>query len=231
MKTAIMQPYFFPYIGYFQLINAADKFIVYDNIQYTKKGWINRNRYLQNGKDEIFSISLKKETGYKNVIDRMISPLFNKKKLIAKFQNAYSKAPYKKEVLPFLEDIIYFEDINLFNYIYNSILKTCDYLDIKTEIIISSSINIDHSLKSKSKVTALIKALKADIYINPIGGIKLYDKEEFKNNNIELYFLKTNETPYNQNMESFVPLLSIIDVLMYNSKHEVKKMLDNYTLI
>lgn len=231
MKTAIMQPYFFPYIGYWQLINAVDKFVIYDNIQYTKKGWINRNRFLLNGKDEIFSIPLKKDSDYKNVAERFISPVFDKKNLISKFQNAYSKAPHKKEILPLLEDIVYYENSNLFEYIYNSVLKVCNYLDINTQIIISSTIDINHSLKSKDKVIALVKALNGSEYINPIGGVELYDKQEFENNGIKLNFLKANEIKYNQNAETFVPWLSIIDVLMFNSKEEIKNMLEEYMLI
>lgn len=231
MKIAIMQPYFFPYIGYWQLINAVDKFVIYDNIQYTKKGWINRNRFLLNGKDEIFSIPLKKDSDYKNVVERIISPTFDKRSLISKFQNAYHKAPFKKEVLPLLEKIIYYENNNLFEYIYNSVLEICDYLEIKTEIIISSKINIDHSAKSKDKVIAIVKALNGSEYINPIGGVELYDKEEFESNGIKLNFLKANEIKYNQNMETFIPWLSILDVLMFNSKEEIKRMLEDYTLI
>ncbi len=226
-----MQPYFFPYIGYWQLINAVDKFVIYDNIQYTKKGWINRNRFLLNNKDEIFSIPLKKDSDYKNVAERAISPTFDKRNLVSKFQNAYSKAPFKRGIMPLLEKIIYYENNNLFEYVYNSVLEICNYLEITTEIIVSSEINIEHSLKSKDKVIAIVKALNGSEYINPIGGIELYDKKEFENNNIKLNFLKANEIIYNQNAETFIPRLSIVDTMMFNSKDEVKLMLEDYTLV
>ncbi len=231
LKIAIMQPYFFPYIGYWQLINAVDEFVIYDNIQYTKKGWINRNRFLLNGKDEIFSIPLKKDSDYKNVIERNISPTFDKKGLISKFQNAYFKAPFKKEITPLLEKIIYYENDNLFEYVYNSVLEICNYLEIKTNIIVSSKINIDHSLKSKDKVIAIVKALNGSKYINPIGGVELYDKKEFENNNISLEFLRANEIKYNQNTSNFIPNLSIVDLLMYNDLKKVQDYLKDYTLI
>src|SRR5690349_10134683 len=115
MKLAIMQPYFFPYIGYFQLINASDLFIVYDNIQYTKKGWINRNRFLQNGKDVLFSIPLKKDSDYLDVRDRDLALDFNKTKLLNQIKAAYQRAPYMNETYPIIEEIIQFDDINLFS--------------------------------------------------------------------------------------------------------------------
>lgn len=231
MKVAIMQPYFFPYLGYWQLINAVDSFIVYDNIQYTKKGWFNRNRYLRNGKDEIFSIALKKDSDYLDVNKRFISVEYNRKKMIAQFQNAYAKAPYKKEILPFLENIINYDNDNLFEYIYNSIIKMTEFLDIETNIIISSTVDIDHNLKSKDKVIALCKATKANTYINAIGGQELYDKKEFKHEGLELKFLKMKDIRYQQFKNEFVPNLSIIDVLMFNSKDVIKNMLGEYEIL
>ena len=78
MKLAIMQPYFFPYIGYFQLIKSVDEFVIYDNIQYTKKGWINRNRILVNGTDYLISLPLKKDSDYLNVVDRQLAESWEK---------------------------------------------------------------------------------------------------------------------------------------------------------
>lgn len=230
MKIAIMQPYFFPYIGYWQLINAADCFVVYDNIQYTKKGWFNRNRFLQNGKDEIFSIPLKKDSDYLNVDQRIIAENFDRRNLISRFQNAYAKAPYKKEIMPVIEHIINYEETNLFLYIYNSIKTICNLLEIKTPIIISSSVDIDHTLRSSNKVQAICKALNANCYINPEGGTALYDKEIFERDGIKLQFLKSNNIIYKQFNNDFVERLSIIDVLMFNSPEKVKEMLNEYEL-
>ena len=120
MKLAIMQPYIFPYIGYFQLINAVDKFVVYDNIQFTKKGWINRNRVLMNGKDEYFTISLKKDSDFLNVDQRMVSDIFktDRIKLLRRISEAYRKAPEYNKVYPLVESIINEEEENLFAFIY-----------------------------------------------------------------------------------------------------------------
>ena len=230
-KIAIMQPYFFPYIGYWQLINSVDEFVVYDNIKYTKKGWINRNRFLQNGKDELFSIQIKSDSDYLDVVNRKISENFDRDKLVNQLSSAYSKAPFFKDNFPIIKEIILFDEQNLFKYIHNSIEKICKFLGIETKIIISSTINIDHkNLKSQDKVIAICKALDAKIYINPIGGTELYEKDIFKQNGVKLSFLKANELVYKQLGNEFVPWLSIVDVLMFNPKEKILEMLGNYEL-
>jgi len=231
LKLGIMQPYFLPYIGYWQLIKAVDVFVIYDNIQYTKKGWINRNRFLQNGHDELFSISLKKDSDFLNVDERFLSSDYKRNKLIAMFQSAYFKAPKKNEILPLISEIINCQEENLFKYIYNSIIKICEYLGINTKIVISSSIDIDHPLKAEKKVLAICKALCAKIYINPIGGIELYSKEIFKEHDMELQFIKSKPVEYKQFNNDFVPWLSILDVLMFNDKENVKHFLNEYELL
>lgn len=226
-----MQPYFFPYLGYWQLLNAVDKYVLYDNIQYTKKGWFNRNRFLQNGKDVLFTIPLKKDSDYLNVINREISENFDKKKLLSQFQNAYSKAPYLKDTMQIIESIINYNEDNLFYYLYNSILIVKNYLNISTPIIISSSIDCNHQLKGQNKVLEICKSMKTNIYINAIGGQDLYEKDVFKQEGIELKFLKMNEIKYKQFSNEFIPNLSIIDVMMFNSPEKIKEMLDDYELL
>jgi hypothetical protein len=234
MKLAIMQPYIFPYIGYFQLINAADKFVLYDNIQFTKKGWINRNRILFNGKDEYITLPLKKDSDFLNVGERKLAETFktDRVKLLRRIKEAYRKAPELNTVYPLLEVVINNEQENLFSFIFNSIQQVCNYLDIKTEFIISSAIPIDHQLKSQEKVIAICQTLNAGTYINPIGGLELYSKDAFQQNNIELGFIKSNPVEYRQFENEFVPWLSIIDVLMFNTKQQVQQYLQSfYTII
>lgn len=231
MKVGIMQPYFLPYIGYFQLLNAVDKYVIYDNIQYTKKGWINRNRILQNGKDLLVSIPLEKDSDYLDVKDRFVSKGFDRRKLLNQIRESYRKAPYFEIVMPMVESIINSESDNLFQYIYNSVQNICQYLNIDTEIVISSSLAIDHSLKGQDKVIAICKELQATDYINAIGGQELYDKDDFKKENIGLHFLSTNPIEYRQFKNEFVPWLSILDVMMFNSVDEIGEMLVNYKLV
>jgi len=230
MKLAIMQPYFMPYLGYWQLMNAVDTYVVYDNIQYTKKGWFNRNRILLNGKDYLFTIPLKKDSDYLDVRERAVAEDFNKNKLLNLYKEAYRKAPNFGSFFPILEKIVQCEGSNLFKYLYNSITTIKNLLDIKTDIIISSNIDIDHSLKGKDKVIAICKQLGATEYFNAIGGQALYSKEEFRRNGIDLRFLKSCLPPYPKFKNAFVEGLSIIDVLMFNPREEIAKMLTEYTL-
>ena len=233
MKIGIMQPYIFPYIGYFQLINAVDVFVIYDNIQYTKKGWINRNRILCNGKDEYFSIPIQKDSDFLNVVERHLASDWNKEKLkiTNKIKESYRKAPYFTSVFSLIEDCFSYESKNLFDFILNALNKVLSCLSIDTKIMVSSSIPIDHSLKSEQKVIAICKELKADIYINPIGGLELYNKSTFLNNDIKLQFIKTNSFQYQQFQNEFIPFLSILDVLMHNSIDEVRQYLKKEFII
>jgi len=232
MKIGIMQPYFLPYIGYFQLIQSVDRFIVYDNIQYTKKGWINRNRFLQNGKDIMFSVPLKKDSDFLDVKDREISADFKKDKLINQLREAYSRAPYFPRTFPLVDQVVRYEESNLFRFIHNSIVRTCEYLGIDTEIVISSNVSIDHSLKNQDKVLALCEAAGATTYVNAIGGTELYSKEIFQEKGIELKFIQSKSFEYPQFGNAFVPWLSIIDVMMFNTLDAIKKCLSsNYELI
>ena len=229
MKVAIMQPYFFPYIGYFQLINAVDIFVVYDSIEFSKKGWINRNRILVNGKDYIFTLPLKKDSDFLNVNQRFLSDSWNsdKIKLLNKVKEAYRKAPFYNNVIAIFEDVLNYENKNLFSFIKNALIKVLDYLEIKTKINQSSEIDFDNTLKSQDKVISICKALKAESYINPIGGLELYDKEVFKSKGIELQFLKANPIIYQQYGDQFIMFLSIIDVMMFNSIEDIKKFITN----
>ena len=217
MKLGVMQPYFMPYIGYFQLIESVDLFIVYDNIKYTKKGWINRNRMLLNGKVDMFSLPLKKGSDSLHIEKRELAPSFDRNKLLNQFKGTYSCAPEFEVVYPILESIVHYEDANLFRYIHHSIVLLCEQLGIKTEIRISSEITIDHELKGQDKVLALCKAIGANTYINPIGGVELYSKDVFSVHGIDLQFINALPFEYTQFGSTFVTWLSIIDVLMFNT--------------
>ena len=232
MKLAIMQPYFFPYIGYFQLIGAVDQFILYDNIKYTKKGWINRNRILQNGRDAIFSLPLKSDSDYLDVCKREVSIDFNPSKLLNQLYGAYQRAPYFEQSFPLLEKIVQYNNLNLFQFLHHSIVKTCQYLGITTVIKVSSSNDIDHNLQNQDKVLALCEVVGADTYVNAIGGMELYSKEKFRQRKIELQFINSCPFEYKQFGASFVPSLSIIDVMMFNSLDTIQACIStNYDLV
>ena len=232
MKVAIMQPYFFPYIGYFQLIAAVDLFIVYDNIKYTKKGWINRNRMLQNGKDVMFSLPLKNDSDYLDICKRVLSTDFNRDKLLNQFKETYKHAPYFAQTFPLIEQIVRHDDDNLFLFLHNSLVKTCRHLGVATRIKLSSDVLINHDLKNQDKVLALSEAVNANTYVNAIGGMDLYSKDSFYEKGLDLKFIQSKPFEYPQFGNAFVPWLSIIDVMMFNPLDVIQTCIStNYELI
>jgi WbqC-like protein family len=223
MRAAIMQPYFMPYIGYFQLIANADVFVVYDNIKYTKKGWINRNRRLQNGIDVMFSLPLRKASDSLDVVQRELSADFDRDALLNQFRGSYARAPQFGAAFPLIERIVRREDANLFGFVINSIIQICAVLGIDTPILKSSSLGVDHGLKAQDKVVAICHALGAETYVNPVGGLELYDRDDFAKQGISLQFLRSLPFEYPQFGSPFVPYLSIVDVLMFNPLDDIRE--------
>lgn len=211
-----MQPYFLPYIGYFQLIGAVDLFVVYDNIKYTKKGWINRNRIADRHAESVISLPLRSGSDSLNVCQRELAEAFDRNKLLQRFSGAYNAAPQYHAVSNLLKEIMQTDSRNLFEFIHSSLLQLNAYVGLTTPMVVSSSIPIDHSLKGKDKVLALCKGLGAKQYINPIGGVDLYDKAEFAAQGVKLSFLQSQEFVYPRMGGVFIPWLSIVDVLMFN---------------
>lgn len=232
MKVGIMQPYFFPYIGYWQMINAVDKYIVYDDVNFIKGGWINRNRILMNGEAKIINLKMNGASPNKLIKDVEVSDdVVYKKKLLRTIESCYKKAPYFSDVYSIIEDIINHDEKNLARYLEFVIRKVCEYLSIKTELIVSSSINKNNNMKGQEKVIEICKLLGADEYYNAIGGQELYSYEVFETQGINLRFLKTGTIKYKQFNNEFVPNLSIIDLIMFNSIEDIKIMLEQYKLI
>jgi hypothetical protein len=233
MKTAIMQPYFFPYIGYYQLINAVDLFVFLDDVNYIKKGWINRNNILLNGEAHLFTISIQNGSQNKLICDTQLNfSLQEKLKFLNKIKSAYKKAPYFQNFYPVLEQITLYENEDLTNYLVNSFKQTLSYLKIERKILLSSHIEKDNSLKAQNKIIDICKKLHTDTYINPIGGIHLYDGKFFEKNNIQLKFIKTisEEIKYKQFDNNFIENLSFIDLLMFNSVDKIKFFLEQFNL-
>lgn len=231
MKLGIMQPYFLPYLGYWQLLSHVDRFVVYDNIQYTKKGWINRNRHLREGGPSWFTVPLKKASDYLDVREREVAVDFDRDKLLRSFEAGYRRAPQFGAVQPLVERIVRVPATNLFDYIHSSLVETAGFLGITTPIVVSSSVDIDHTLASEQKVLALCHAVGADGYVNPIGGQSLYSGAAFAARSIRLEFLRPRLPEYPQLGGPFVPGLSIVDVLMFNSRDAVRDMLGQCDVI
>ena len=226
-----MQPYFLPYIGYWQLLAAVDRFVLYDNIQYTKKGWINRNRFLRNGTDAFFTVPLKNGSDSLDVADRAIADDFDPRTILNPMAAAYRKAPFFANVFPVLETVVMAAPRNLFEYLHHSLVTIAGYLEITTPIVVSSTVAIDHGLKSESKVLALCEALGANRYLNPAGGRDLYSTSTFAEHGVELRFIRSRPIVYRQYDNPFVPSLSIADVMMFNSRVAVRAMLGDFDLV
>lgn len=217
-----MQPYFLPYIGYFELIAAVDRFVVYDRIKYTKKGWINRNRFLLNGHDALFSLPLKKDSDSLDVVERELAADFDRGKLLGQFEAAYRRAPHFAATFELLRRIVEHDDDNLFRFIHHSLTLVCAHLGLRTRISVSSTVPFDNALKGQYKVLAICRAVGARCYINPMGGTELYAKPDFGDHGIELRFLKPRPFEYPQFGQPFVPWLSIVDVLMFSPVKTVR---------
>lgn len=230
MKMGIMQPYLFPYIGYWQLINAVDEFVVFDDVNYIKKGWINRNNILFNKQKKMITLPVEKSSQNK-LINELYIVESKKNEFLGLISNAYSKAPFFETVFPLLSEIIAYKENNLSLYITNSIKMICKYIDIQTSFSVSSEIEKDNKLKGEEKIIEICKKKDSTHYINLIGGQNLYKNENFIENNIELKFIKSFDVKYKQFNNEFEPNLSIIDIMMFNSSDEIKELLNKYELI
>lgn len=232
-KLGIMQPYFFPYLGYFQLINAVDKYVVYDDVNFIKGGRINRNLILVGGEAKQINLLLKGASPNKHINEiELLHDSVAESKTLKTIEMNYSKAPYYDSAFPIIEKIFVNPEKNLGIYLFDSIKTLCGFMNINTEIILSSSVNKDNSLKAEEKVYEICRLMNAKEYYNSIGGQKLYDRNEFSKRNIKLYFLKLNDSfEYMQFGGKFIPNLSIIDVMMFNSVEMIQQLLTQYTLL
>lgn len=231
MKLGIMQPYFFPYIGYWQLINAVDKYVIYDDVNFIKNGWICRNRILMNG--EPFFLSLHTFGASPNILINEVKLSSNKIiriKMLKTLQACYGKAPFFNDAYPVIEKIITNEEDYLSRFLTYSIKEVCNYIGIDTKIVVSSDLTKNNKLRGQEKVLAICNILSADEYINAIGGKDLYSKENFIDNKVKLSFVNTLDIQYQQFKNIYVPNLSIIDIMMFNSVSSIKILLNKYEL-
>jgi len=232
-KVAIVQPYVFPYIGYFQLINSVEIFVFYDDVNFIKKGWVNRNNLLVNKMPSLFTIPLVKPSQNKliNEIDLSID-----EKWISAFLNklthSYCKAPYFEIIAPLVEGIIRTKKKTIAELSIVSVMDVAKYMELEIKFKISSQeFSESKGMDRSNRLIKITKELGSSTYINPYGGKELYTKDYFLKNDIDLYFLKPQLNHYKQFQEPFHPGLSIIDVLMFNDKETIKKELLNYTLV
>jgi hypothetical protein len=229
MKCGIMQPYLFPYLGYWQLIHAVESYGIYDDVNYFKQGYINRNNIIINGQAQRFSLELIGAS--QNKLINQIEVGNNTTVLLTQFRHAYAKAPYFNDVFPLLEKILHFPEKNLAKFIGNSIQKIAAYLQLNTHIFYTSEYEKNNFLRGEEKVIHMCELFGASQYINAIGGQELYSKDTFLKHGITLNFISMNQHKYQQFDLEFIPNLSIVDIMMFNSLPEIQSMLEAYTLV
>ena len=231
MIMAGSQPYFMPYLGYWQLINAVDVFSIGDDYNYIKGGWINRNRILQNKKVEFITVEVAQASSNKNICELFLSDVYQVEKKMNQLQVAYQKAPYYQEGMALMRRILECKERNLADFLEHSIRCVCDYLDIKTKIVRSSFVPGNTELKREYRIFDQCKYWGADTYLNAIGGRELYDYDQFREHGIRLGFIQSGDICYKQFGQEFISHLSMIDVIMFNSPEEIRRMLNQYTIL
>lgn len=245
-SLAIMQPYFFPYLGYFQLINSVDDFVLYDQVAYIKNGWINRNRLVSTN-SHVFYITVplskkRRSTNY-NISEVMIS---NEKKyrssIMKSIEHNYHKTPYFKELRNWVKEILHFETESISKFNLNSLNSICSLLEIKPPIILSAEtirtieaelqeMNLPRNEIKYERIRLIANLFKSKVYINPIGGIEIYEREKMEKFGLKSYFLKMNPLIYRNKSSSFVPNLSTLDVLFNIGPEATKGLLREYDLM
>ena len=235
MKIGIMQPYFYPYIGYFQLIQAADRFVLFDDVQYIRHGWINRNRVLKPGEGFQYII-VPLATHTRNTLIKDIQPADadkNKDKILRQIEHYKKTAPHYKTIRALMGDCFATKQNSIAEMNGDYLKAVCDYIGIDFKIELSSQMNFDYSQVQDAGEWALrmCQQLQVTEYINPAGGMELFDNAKFEKSNIRLRFLQPSLRNYNQRREHFEPGLSIIDVMMFNEPTEIKNLINDYQLV
>jgi len=233
MKLAIMQPYFFPYIGYFDLLCNVDLFIVYDTVQYIRRGWIHRNRVLQHNKIGWQYIIMPTNKAAQKTPINEIQVLQNnnwKYRILGQLEHYEKHAPYAMETIEFAKKCLEVNEVSISRLNVNILHQCADLLNIGFEYKLCSELNIelDSVGNAEEKILYLCEFLGASEYVNLIGGVDLYHEDSFKDRNIKLTFRNTPTWIYETTPYEFEPNLSIIDVLMWNRPDKIKEYLNKY---
>lgn len=237
MKIAIMQPYFFPYLGYFSLIKNTDEFILFDTVQFIRHGWIERNRVLAQNEGWIYiKVPLIKNRGRETLIKdiQVNNSQVWKSKILAQLTHYKKKAPYYQEVIALLNETFKYEIDDIVNLNKICLEKTCLYLGFEPKIEVFSEMNLEiEEVKEPDEWALNICNALGDVneYWNPPGGESFFDASKYKQSNIKLKFQHVELEKYNQKRNEFEKGLSILDVMMFNSPEEILVMLDNYKLV
>lgn len=228
--VAVMQPYFFPYIGYFQLIHAADVFVFYDDVNYINRGWVNRNNILLNGAAHLITLPLQGASQNRKINEIEVADSTKALgKLLKTIAGAYARAPQFPVVFPLLSEWLSreFSSIGELNRVTTSAI--CQFAGITTRLVESSAVYNNAQLKGQERILDICIQEQAAIYINPIGGVDLYSNALFEEKGIDLKFLRAEPQPYPQRTPAFIPYLSILDYLMFVPREELLQRLTEFS--
>jgi len=233
MTLAIMQPYLFPYIGYFQLMHAADTFLLLDDVAWINRGWINRNRILVQGQPQYLSFPVAGASQNKTIRElELVTPDGWKSNIEKTLIMAYKKAPQFEVFFPVLRSILYADIRNLSAYIFHSLHTLCQYMQLSVALLPGTGGYANAALKGQDRILDLCRQENASVYVNPPGGASLYEAGRFRHEGVQLLFLQPTLAPYQQRgVSEFVPALSIIDVLMNCEPAQVQQQLTQYQLV
>jgi len=228
-----MQPYLFPYIGYYQLMHAVDRFVVADDLTFIKQGWINRNRLLINGSAAYFTVPLRRHPADALIRDVEIDDGRQRRwraTLLKTIANFYRRAPSFERVYPLVERVIGGPFTRIADMARASLREVCDYLGVPVSIVDSSAVYGNAHLRGQDRILDTCRAEGATDYVNAIGGRALYSREVFLAHGIRLHFVATPPIEYRQFTAPFVPSLSVIDLLMFNPPEGARELLKRYEL-
>lgn len=231
MKLAVMQPYLFPYLGYFQLIHAVDRFAVLDDVNFINRGWINRNRILLDGEPHRFTVPLVKASQNRLIRDIAVAPGPWQTKLLRTLEQAYGKAPFREPVLALVEGVLSQASGTIGDLAFASLRAVCGYVGLEREFVSSTSAYGNASLKGQERILDICRREGASTYVNPPGGRELYEAAAFAAAGVDLRFLESLDSTYDQLGAPFQPGLSIVDVLMFNAPARTLELLERYRLV
>jgi hypothetical protein len=213
-------------------MHAVDVFVFHDDAQYIKAGWVNRNRILLNSEPSWLTLPVNKgatslpiDQRYYALDDNAVVAIKNR------LRGCYAQAPEYDAIYPLLCGLLDYTDSNVASFNANLLIAIARKLGIGCNFASSSAMHVPMGLKGQDKVIDMCRRIGATRYINPIGGLALYNGEAFSDTGIELRFLQANPTGYAQFGSTYQPFLSIIDVLMFNPIERVRTMLDDYRLV
>ena len=227
MRLAVMQPYFLPYIGYYQLMAAVDKFVIFDDVNFMNRGWINRNRILVNGKESMMTVPLTRASQNQKISEIDIAHDHPwQRKLLRTIEQSYKRTPHFEEVFPLVSSIINAPATNLAAFVTQSLMSVKEWLGIECEMVKTSSTYANTQIKGEARILDICRQEGATHYVNLPGGKDLYHKATFAAQGITLRFIHPLPVAYPQKAPAFVPWLSALDVMMCNGRLPTSAMLN-----